>query len=207
MTVTTLFLLLVCGVLYSFAFQDYEKWIQIVYLVCSLLISLGLGAMTLLYIKVGGAIVGGSGGLVLGLLLNDACFYNYQNITLSYFVMLTLFLTAFSYCLLSNCAFNAVTVLSTSFLGSFMVFRGAAVYLGSFPNDLVLLALIRQGQAAHDEDDTATFWAWFSAIIFGAGVAAIIQSKIVCGNMTHEELFCFTDDPPVSDPKASEEPL
>lgn len=74
--------------IFSATFMDGSKtWVTIVTCIATGLCALGFGALSTYFIRFGSAIISATGGFLIGVLLNVAWFYYYNQIIVSYTVM------------------------------------------------------------------------------------------------------------------------
>lgn len=125
--------------------KDGESWVVILTCTLTAIFSLIMGGLSVYFIKFGGSVIGAVAGFLFGILINTAWFYLYESLILTYCVCGALACIIFVNCLFRLYSFNATTLLSTSFIGSYLLLRGIAVYVGEYPNEIILLGQMKRG--------------------------------------------------------------
>lgn len=149
-----------------------EVWVGWVVLVCSILIGLVAGYFMMKLERVGVALVGGWGGFLLGVMINEMALYKVESTALFWCISIGCGVAAFA---LSFVISDHVLILMTSFGGSYMLIRGISLYAGGFPNEFTLVEQLQAG-------DTSAMNNWFYLymvfILIVAGVAAFVQYRM-----------------------------
>ena len=162
---------LLCTFSSTFMTPDYPSYVATVSY-CGVAFAMVLtGIISAVYIKFGGSVIGGAAGFILGNTLNTAWLYMYEILLMTYLVAGLLALAVFLQCLVLPLTFNQTTVISTAFIGAYMVVRGAAIFVGNYPNELILLGEMKRGQREKIEPE---FYGWFCAIFVLGGIAAMV---------------------------------
>ena len=172
--VTTLTAMLVLGCAFSstFLLEESERWKVIVTYVGASVFSAVFGMISAYFTKVGGSIIGGVAGFILGILLNTAWLYRYSSIIVTYGVSAGLFLLIFIQCLIGKFTFNQTTVIATSLIGAYLILQGVAVFIGSFPNMLLLIGAMQRSSEQVQID--VEFYYWLGGILALGAVAAVV---------------------------------
>ena len=113
-----------------------ETWVGWTVLVCSCLVGLIAGYFMMKMERTGAALVGGWGGFLLGVMLNEMVFYKVESNILFWCVSIGCGVAAF---VLSFIIADHVLIIMTSFAGSYMSIRGISLYAGGFPNEFTLV--------------------------------------------------------------------
>ena len=101
-----------------------------------------VGLLLARYVKVGAAILGGWGGFVVGLILNEAFMYQFEYV----WVFWTTNVVAILVCaLLTFKIFDHAMILSTSVLGAYGLARGVSCYAGHYYNEFTIIKLLKAG--------------------------------------------------------------
>ncbi len=129
---------------FSSTFMTGEKgWIIIVTSIGTCLAAFIVGALSLYFMRFGGAVIGGIAGFMLGILLNNAWIYMYGQVIAAYTVCGSLAVAFFVFALLEH-KFNTTVIFGNSFIAAYMIIRGIAVYVGYWHNEITLLGELRR---------------------------------------------------------------
>jgi hypothetical protein len=128
---------LMCTFSSTFMLGD-QGWVIIVASIGTILASFMIGFLSIYFMRFGGAIIGGIAGFMFGILLNNAWFYLYGSVILTYSVCGTLATIIFVFACFEH-KFNTTVIFGDSFIGSYMVLRGISVYVGYWQNEITLL--------------------------------------------------------------------
>ena len=109
--------------------EDYIGWIV---LVCAGVIGIIVGILMTKFQRLGAALLAGWGGFTLGLLVNETVLYKTESLWWFWGVGLAFALVA---ALLTFVIYNHVIILTTSFMGAYLFWRGVSMYAGGFPNE------------------------------------------------------------------------
>lgn len=109
--------------------------------------------------------MGSFGGVVLGLLITTVVGPAVSNAVLYYCIIIGCALIAFVITLKIE---TGVIIVSTSFIGSFMIIRGISMYAGGFPNETELHSMAEDGFI-----DWKTFPKVFYAYLVGILILSI----------------------------------
>ena len=127
---------------FSSTFMDGTKaWVTVLTLSLTALTALFVSISSAYFIRFGAAVVCATAGFLFGVLLNVAWLYMYNSIILSYSIM---GVSGFIVAGLMFIKFNQTLIISTSFIGSYMFFRGIAVFVGYFSDEIVLLGKMKR---------------------------------------------------------------
>ena len=127
---------------FSSTFMDGTKaWVTDLTLALTALTAFFVCIGSAYFIRFGSAVVCATAGFLFGVLLNVAWLYMYSNIIISYSVMGAL---GFIIAGLMFIKFNETLIISISFIGSYMFFRGVAVFVGYFTDEIVLLGKMKR---------------------------------------------------------------
>lgn len=166
---TTFILLL--GFYSIFLTDDTQDWVGWTVLVCSTIIGLIVGFIMYRMKKLGAAILAGWGGFMLGLLLNETILYKAQSEVLFWCVAIA---CAVTFAILAFIFVDIILVISTSFMGAYLFWRGISLYAGGYPNEFELIKQVQSGAAPHVDP---WFYAYLGAIVVSFGIGFFIQYK------------------------------
>lgn len=153
--------------------ENYAVWII---LGLWIIIGLVVGYFMVKKRKWGIALMGCFGGVVLGLLITTIVGPALSNAILYYCIIIGCAIIAFVITLYVE---KAVIIVSTSFVGSFMIIRGISMYAGGFPNETELHTLAKDGFVNWDTFPKV-FYAYLAGILIlsiGTGIFQWKQNK------------------------------
>lgn len=110
------------------------------------LFAVGMGLLSVYFMRLGAACIAGQAGFLVAILLNNAWLYKYKLVAVSYSVAGLFFAVGFCFGLLPH-KFNHASMIGNSIVGAYFLARGLSVYIGYWPNEVTLL-----GQMKRDAD-------------------------------------------------------
>lgn len=166
---TTFIILL--GFYSIFLTDNTEDWVGWTVLGCATIIGLIVGFIMFKFKKFGAAILGGWGGFMLGLLLNETVLYKAQSEILFWCVAIACAVVA---AVLTFFIVGHVLVISTSFIGAYLLFRGISLYAGGYPNEF---ELIKKVQSGAEPDVNPWFYAYLAGIVVAFILGCVVQYR------------------------------
>jgi len=113
------------------------EWAGWVIIICSVIAGLIAGFFLATFLKIGVFLLGAWGGAMLATTLYGLFVYKISDKSYVLYIMIAVF--ALIIALLSLKLLKLVLVIWTSFIGAYMVVRGAAVYIGGYTNEFQLI--------------------------------------------------------------------
>jgi len=155
----------------TFLTNNTKAWVGWTVLGCAIILGIFGGILLFKCQRLGAAVLGGWGGFVLGLLLNETVLFAAKSDWLFW-------ITTISACLvgagLSFCCYNPVIIMATSFSGSYLFVRGISLYAGGYPNEFTLVNSLETGAAT---GITGWFYLYLAFIILFTIICACVQFK------------------------------
>lgn len=130
--------------------------------------------------------MGTLGGYTCGVLLNESVIYLTGSIAVLWFMNIFCAIVA------SVAAwkfFDKGIIFATSLIGSFFIMRGIGMYAGGFPNEYILMAMIRAGVMNYIP---SIFYAYLAGIIVLTAIASFAQLKQFNEMDDHEKIVYDT---------------
>ena len=109
---------------------------------CSIAIGIVVGVLMMKLQRVGAAVLAGWGGFMIGLLINETFLYKTASELWFWGLGLGCAIVAG---LLTFVIYNHVIILTTSFMGAYLFWRGISMYAGAFPNEFDLIKQVQAG--------------------------------------------------------------
>jgi len=157
---------------YSLFLRDTTaQWVGWVVLCCAAIIGIIVGVLMTRLQRIGAALLAGWGGFMLGLLINETFLYKTQSEVLFWCLGIGVAVVCG---LLTFVIYNHVIILTTSFMGAYLFWRGVSLYAGGFPNEFDLIEEVSSGASPHVNP---WFYGYLVAIIFTCVGGAIVQYK------------------------------
>jgi len=159
---TLLFVTLSAWLIFTLAFDrdssEVTEWI--VFGVCCV-VGIFVGLLMAWLAKYTAAGLSAYGAVCLGLILYSSFLYKYDN---DKQVLFWIFLIAMGIVggVLGFVLYNHALIISTSIIGSYLFIRGISLYAGGFPNEMLIIEQIKNGQL---QDFPGTFWAYFAGFV------------------------------------------
>jgi len=143
-----------------------------VWLACGAGAGIVVGYILQKAVKVGAMIVGGWGGFVVGLILNETIMYRFEYVWMFWTTnLVSIFLCAY----LAYKVFDHVFIFSTSVVGSFFLARGISVYAGHYYNEFVIIKMLKSGLI--DEIDPF-YWAYVGGFVAVSAISMWYQFRL-----------------------------
>lgn len=101
-----------------------------------------VGALLAKYIKVGAAVLGGWGGFIVGLILNEAFMYQFEYVWVFWATNVAAILICAA---LTFKLFDHAMIMSTSVIGAYGLARGVSCYAGHYYNEFTIIELLKAG--------------------------------------------------------------
>ena len=155
----------------TFLKENTAGWVAWTVLGCSVILGVILGLVMTKLQRLGAAIIAGWGGFVLGLLLNEVVLYLVKNTWVFWCVCIGCALVA---AVLVFVAYNHAIILATSLVGSYFFVRGISFYAGGFPDEYLLMKLIRNGVIT---SEPWTFYVYMASILVATIICAVVQYR------------------------------
>lgn len=155
----------------TFLSDNTATWVGWLVLALSVVLGLLGGFLTVYMEKFAGALLAAWGGFLLGVLLNETVVWLAGQAWLFWVINIVLALIFF---LLGLKFFDHAVMISTSFIGSYMIMKGIGMMAGGFPNIYVLIKMIEDG--AMDSIDPV-FYAYLAGIVILTILTSIFQFK------------------------------
>jgi hypothetical protein len=169
--VMTVFVILL--VFYStFLRAETKQWVAWVVISLSAILGVGVGFLSTMFARFGGAIIGGWGGFLLGLLLNETWLYVYGSVYLFWTINVVCALVC---ALLAYYIFDHAVMVSTAFMGSYFICRGISYWVGGFPSAYELVDKIKRGDIYSVDP---VFYAYLALIALLTISGYIVQRKL-----------------------------
>lgn len=130
-----------------------------------------VGLLLAKFVKVGAAILGGWGGFVVGLILNEAFMYQFEYVWVFWATNVAAILVC---ALLTFKIFDHVMIFSTSVLGAYGLARGVSCYAGHYYNEFTVIELLKSG--AIDSIDPY-YWGYVGGFVAVSALGAWYQFK------------------------------
>jgi len=160
------------------------SWIVI----CSIIVvGMAVGFVISKFEKFGAIILGALGGYTCGVLLNDSVAYLTGSIAVVWSINI---LCAIVAAVVAWKFFDKGIIFATSLIGSFFIMRGIGLYIGGFPNEHVLMAMIRAGVMNYIP---SIFYAYLAGIIVLTVIASHVQLKQFNEMDNHEKIVYNTE--------------
>lgn len=114
------------------------------------------------------------GAVCLGLILYTSFLFKYDN---DKQVLFWIFIIGMGIVggVLGFVLYNHALIISTSIIGSFLFIRGISLYAGGFPNEMLIIEQIKNGQLS---EFPGTFWAYFAGFIILTVGMIVVQYKM-----------------------------
>ena len=162
--------ILIMMLFYTLFFEnDTEEYIGWIVLVCAGVIGILFGIFMTKVQRLGAALLAAWGGFTLGMVVNETVLYKTGSLWWFWGVGLGFALVA---ALLTFVIYNHVIILTTSFLGAYLFWRGISMYLGGFPNEFNLIDEVAAGAT---DSVNPWFYAYLAAIILSTVGGAYLQ--------------------------------
>lgn len=143
-----------------------------VWLACGAGAGIVVGYILQKAVKVGAMIVGGWGGFVVGLILNETIMYRFEYVWMFWTTnLVSIFVCAY----LAYKVFDHVFIFSTSVVGSFFLARGISVYAGHYYNEFVIIKMLKSGLI--DEIDPF-YWAYVGGFVAVSAISMWYQFRL-----------------------------
>jgi len=163
---------LIMFIFYSTCLTDNtENWLGWLMLVCSVVVGLLAGLLSVKLENLEGALLAAWGFFLLGVLLNETVVWLAGKAWLFWTINIVLALIGFA---LGWKFTKHAEVLATSFIGSYMFFKGIGIMAGGFPNIYSLINMIESG--AWDSIDPV-FYAYMAGVVIMFIGTSIFQFK------------------------------
>jgi len=140
-------------------------WIVIV---CTIVVGMVVGFLISKFEKFGAIIIGALGGYTCGVLLNESVVYLAGSTAVLWFINICFAIVA---AVIAWKFFDKGIIFGTSFIGSFFIMRGVGMYAGGFPNEYILMAMIRAGVMDYIP---TIFYAYLAGIIVLTAIASYV---------------------------------
>jgi len=150
--------------------KDYAVWIILGIWV---IIGIVVGYFMVKKRKWGIALMGAFGGVILGLLITTMVGPAISNDIFFYLIVIGFGILAFIITLYTE---KAVIIVTTSFIGSYLIIRGIAMYAGGFPNETELHAMAKDGFIDW-KTFPKVFYAYLAGIIILSVLSGVFQWK------------------------------
>ena len=175
---TSAFILLSSLFIFTLAFtkesSDTIEWV--VFGVCCL-VGVLVGLVLAYLSRLGGAVLAAWGGVCLALMLYTSFVYKIDNSSrVAFWVFVVLMGAAFG--VLGFLLFNHAIIISTAIIGSYAFMRGISLYAGGYPNEMMIIELIKNGQLTNFP---TSFWIYFSGFIVMSLGCIVFQYKMWYG--------------------------
>ena len=140
-TIVTTWLILF--VVYAKFLADVDaEWVHWLVLSAAIIVGLFAGMLGCYCQKLAAALLAAWGGYTLGVLINTSFLYIVENSVLFWSINLGLaLLCAF----LAMLVYHPAIIVATSFVGAYLVMRGIGLMAGGFPNEYVLINMVKAG--------------------------------------------------------------
>lgn len=164
---------LILFIFYASFLQDNTKeWVSWTVLSFSVLLGLISGFLLVKLEKFAGAILAAWGGFLLGVLINETVMWLAGSAVLFWVINVVMALVFFA---IGYKFFDQAVMISTSFIGSYMMMKGVGIMAGGFPNIYVLIKMIEDGAI---ESIDPVFYAYLFGIVVLTVLTSIFQFKV-----------------------------
>lgn len=151
----------ICYLIFLRDLFDWASWMVVSFCIVG---GFAIGFLIMPKNRLGSTLLAGWSGVVIGLCINMSVLYLIGSKALLLSVLIFFMLISLP---LGWMYFNQSVIFSTSLVGSYLVMRGLGLYFGGFPNEFVLLSVIKTG--SRDSIDPI-FYGYLGGII---GMTAI----------------------------------
>lgn len=159
---TLVFVTISAWLIFTLAFDrdssEVTEWI--VFGVCCV-VGIFVGLLLAWLAKYTAAGLSAYGAVCLGLILYTSFLFKYDN---DKQVLFWIFIIAMGIVggVLGFVLYNHALIISTSIIGSYLFIRGISMYAGGFPNEMLIIEQIKNGQIA---DFNPAFWGYFAGFV------------------------------------------
>lgn len=143
-----------------------------IWLGCGAGAGLIVGYLMTKVVKFGAACVGGWGGFVVGLMLNETVMYRFEYVWVFWATNVVAILVC---ALLTFKVFDHVFIFATSVMGSYFLARGISVYAGHYYNEFVIINMLKSGLI--DQVDPF-YWAYVGGFAAVSAISMWYQFRI-----------------------------
>jgi hypothetical protein len=164
---STAFILLASLFIFTLAFtkdsSDTVEWV--VFGVCCV-VGILVGLLLAYLARFGTAVLTAWGGVCLALMLYTSFVYKIDNehrVAFWIFVVLMGVIAG----VLGFFLYNHAIIIATSIIGSYIFVRGISLYAGGFPNEMVIIEMIKNGQIANFDNSFYIYLAGFVVMTIG----------------------------------------
>jgi hypothetical protein len=162
--------LLFCYLIYASSIDDFTSTFYY-FLGGGFVIGVIVGWLLARFVKVGAAVLAGWGGFCLGIILNEAFLFRFEYKWVFWASIIVCIIGA---ALLTFKLFELSIVLSTAFLGAYLMVRGVSCYAGHYYNEFTMVKLLQAG--AFDQIDPF-YWCYVGGFVIFGGIGIFIQWK------------------------------
>ena len=138
--------------------EEVTQWI--VFGICCL-VGIFVGILLAWLAKYTAAGLSAYGAVCLGLILYTSFLYKYDNEKQILFYLFLVFMGVLGG-VLGFVMYNHALIVSTSIIGGYLVIRGISLYAGGFPNEMLIIEQIKNGQVSQFP---GAFWGYFAGFI------------------------------------------
>jgi hypothetical protein len=165
---------LVCGSLFfQYAlFKIKAEWAKWLSLVAIAIVSFLMGWLVMKKRKYGVGLVAAWGGVMLGFVITGLFVMSLPDWAF-YLILIAFGILAFIVAIKIE---KMVIIMTTSFMGSYAIVRGASLYAGGFPSEIGLHKEIKTGAVDFSTFDKK-FYIYMGAIVVGTVMGVIFQRK------------------------------
>ena len=115
---------------FSSTFMDGNQgWVIILTCIGTVIASFIIWLSAVYFMRFGGALIGGMAGFMFGILMNNAWFYLWGSVIVTYSVCGVLATVCFVFGLFEH-KMNTTVIFGNSWIGAYMLVRGVSVYVG-----------------------------------------------------------------------------
>lgn len=158
------------------------------FVICiTIVVGMAVGFVISKFEKFGAIILGALGGYTCGVLLNDSVVYLTGSIAVLWLMNI---LCAIVAAVAAWKFFDKGIIFATSLIGSFFIMKGIGMYAGGFPNEFILMAMIRAGIMNYIP---TIFYAYLAGIIVLTVIASSAQLKQFNEMDDHEKIVYNTE--------------
>jgi|LauGreDrversion4_2_1035121.scaffolds.fasta_scaffold285829_1 hypothetical protein len=181
---TLAFVMISSWFLFTIAFShessEVAQWIT--FGVCCV-VGVFIGLLMAKLLKVGAAVLTGWGGVCLGLMLYTSFIFQYDSDKKIIF-WIFIVVMALTFALLGYFMFNHAVIISTAIIGSYGIIRGISLYAGGFPNEMLIIEQIKNGQLT---DFDNAFYGYLAGFVVLAIGCMVFQYKMYFNNNDETE--------------------
>jgi len=164
----------------TFLSDNYSEGVFWGMLSASILIGIIVGVLLVKFSRFAAFAIGAWGGYVLGLFINDLALWAVASTWLFWLVNIG---CAIVCGVLAFFFFNPAIILSTAFIGSYLILRGIGMYAGGFQNEYTIVSEIQSGTS---DNILWTTYAYLAGMVVVFIIGSIVQFKTL-KSMSEEE--------------------